>query len=427
MSEPEDVRDDEREGADNERELFKRMIREGVEQRRQDGAREEMQGNGGCLGILFRKRQPQLSDDERREQMKQRLHDRLGQMSDENREAALEMLGDAANTAKAGGSGSFRSALEDSFADQGAAMLGEAREALQQLVESRVEDRRNAPALECPIREIDRPAWLGDEPFVDWIQALEGRGFQLCGTYERPDLHCELAALGHPELNCGATLYCLPGIQIMEFFSASESGDVREASNYAPARFAALPEWFEMRVEYSGGMEKQLDRFLEGHNADACSPVNSESYVALTRDIHHRLTAWKIERGGETWDELRKQMEAGGHLPEDPDEQADFMDVVRRNDAERHLSAWWKLQSDAPRPLEEVMETLVIIHDDLTPDLLLQDYWRVSENYRFRERDLPDLPPREAWGKLMTELGNPMRKVMEKKTGFPADYYLPAD
>ncbi len=72
------------------------------------------------------------------------------------------------------------------------------------------------------------------------------------------------------------------------------------------------------------------------------------------------------------------------------------------------------------------MESLVIIHDDLTPDLLLQDCWRISENYRFKERDLPDLPPREAWAKLMKDLENPMTKVLEKRTGFPADYYLPA-
>ena len=71
------------------------------------------------------------------------------------------------------------------------------------------------------------------------------------------------------------------------------------------------------------------------------------------------------------------------------------------------------------------MESLIIIHDELTPDLLAVPYWCGTGDYKARESDFADGTAREAFARTNTQRGGRLRKVAEKRTGLAADYYLP--
>jgi hypothetical protein len=99
--------------------------------------------------------------------------------------------------------------------------------------------------------------------------------------------------------------------------------------------------------------------------------------------------------------------------------------MARSDEAERALCNWWRLQSDPPVPLEQVLESLVIVHDEMIPDLLINAYWCATDDFKAKDADFAAGRPREAFARVVSSRGARLRGVYQKRTPLEADFYLP--
>lgn len=285
--------------------------------------------------------------------------------------------------------------------------------------------RKNSPSWDFRIEHIEAPLWLSRHPFSNWTETAIKAGFRQLGTFQldRNDWKLAEHVLSHPELNCCVLLRHIP--EHFEVFSSTSDNCVKWISSYPGTEHIAYPDWIQAHPASTDSLSEALDQFLESHSPTQCLPIDLDRYSKLTTKIHRDLLAWQVERGGTTLAEHRRQVEAFGHLPTNASERTDFLNRIRRNDAEAHLCAWWKAQPDVPCPLGDAIEPLIIIHDDLRPCDLAQYYWHITGSFRFSDVSIPDGTAREAFARLAKENNLPIQKVAEKKTGFQADFYLP--
>jgi hypothetical protein len=105
---------------------------------------------------------------------------------------------------------------------------------------------------------------------------------------------------------------------------------------------------------------------------------------------------------------------------------AEILNMARSDEVERSLCNWWRLQLDTPFPLEQVLESLIIIHDELSPELLINAYWCATDDFKAKDADFAAAGPREAFGRVVSSRGARLRRVYQKRTPLEADFYLPA-
>ena len=85
---------------------------------------------------------------------------------------------------------------------------------------------------------------------------------------------------------------------------------------------------------------------------------------------------------------------------------------------------WWSMQQEAPYPLSRVIDSLVIIHDELSPQHLATAYWCSTGDYKVREEDFLKGRPRDSFAGVVARRANGLRKILQKLTPLEADFYV---
>jgi hypothetical protein len=211
----------------------------------------------------------------------------------------------------------------------------------------------------------------------------------------------------------------------VSFMSRFSDWSAIEFSNM-PAPFEPpRPDWLTHRREVGASVEELWTTFLAARPSKETVATPIDGFGLANMENYSRYQEWLSERGGATRDELAARFKAIGKLPfgKEGDE---FLKMARSDEVERSLCNWWRLQKETPAPLDAVLDSLIIIHDELSPDLLINAYWCGSNDFKVKETDLAQGRPREAFARVVSERGGKLRKVLEKNTPLEADFYLPS-
>jgi hypothetical protein len=212
----------------------------------------------------------------------------------------------------------------------------------------------------------------------------------------------------------------------LSFVSHFTDGSAFECSNMPVPFEPPCPEWLVRRRRTGASPQDLWSAFLAERPSKPMQAATPESFATSNAEDFFQYQTWMAERGGATREELETRYRAIGKLPTGEDAKG-FLDMARHDEADRALCNWWRLQSDAPCPLEQVMDSLIIIHDDLPSNLLINAYWCGTNDFKAKDTDFAGAPPRDAFARLVASRGSPIRKVFEKRTALKADFYLPKE
>jgi hypothetical protein len=309
--------------------------------------------------------------------------------------------------------------IESMFRKKAEAATADFRNHIQQ-VRSRTQPLR----IEL-VRSADA-AWLDSEasrPIVDFLMqlgfqrayvvAVKGNDKAVIAGFASPQ-HCVLASIPKGSAHV-----------FLSFVTHFTDGCAFECSNMPFPFEPPCPEWL-VRRRHTGTSPRDLwTAFLAARPSKPMQPAPPESFAESNVDDFFRYQVWMAERGGATREELETRYRAIGKLPAG-EEAEGFLNMARSDEIERAMCSWWRLQSDAPCPLEQVMESLIVVHDELSPDLLINAYWCGTNDFKAKDQDFTTRSPREAFAGVVAGRGSLLRKVFEKRTSLQADFYLPS-
>ena len=144
----------------------------------------------------------------------------------------------------------------------------------------------------------------------------------------------------------------------------------------------------------------------------------AKEVVAEVCDQFARLQAWRMERGG--WNRGEVQLQLGIKESKGREEQiTEALLKVR----EKWLFAWFKEQQ--PNRAQELLEKLIIVHDELQSSFLYLFWALGGGDLKVRREEFQKGTPRQIFKSVNTRHGEPLKLVVQKSRGFPADYYEP--
>jgi hypothetical protein len=286
--------------------------------------------------------------------------------------------------------------------------------------------RLKAKPLRIELVPSAETSWLETAPAGLVVEFLLQSGFESAGVFTIKGSEKAVVA-GFAAAQHGVFATVLKGTTqpYVSLVSDFTDGSSFECSNMAVPFEMPCPEWL-VRKRYTGASPQDLwSRFLAERPSKPMQAATAGSFADWCADAYFRYQVWMAERGGATRDELETRYRALGKLP--AGEEADrFLDFARSNEIEQAMCNWWRLQSEAPYPLEQVLESLVIVHDELPPDLLLNAYLCWTNDFKVQEADFVGRSPREAFARTVEKRGGLLRMVFQKRTPLQADFYLPA-
>lgn len=316
-----------------------------------------------------------------------------------------------------------REAMKNSFTEFLGGLENQAKAAMEEFRNHVIGVRKRPVPLRIDLLPAEDTAWTRQPAAQERIQALERAGFVPAGCFQVRQISTYVVSgYVHPKENVQA-LVEQSGGQV-NLVLASRLADGREFNvQDCPAK-PGLPrppwDWVERHPELPP--DALIAAFFQRRPALATLPLRPEDVPGLIEDGFRQVQNWRAERGGWTLAEIKLQK----GLPESAETTEELM-MARHDSAEVWLFNWLRLQESLPFAPEEVLERLVIIHDDLTPDLLVNEWWLATMDFRAKEELFTEGSPREAFARVNAERGAKLRRVLQKTTGFPADFYLPAD
>ena len=307
-------------------------------------------------------------------------------------------------------------ALKEQFMNEGRKATADYREHLHKV-------RSKAPPLRFDLQPSSDMTWREKPEAQTVLAKLTAQGFQPAGSFAlQPGGKAVLTGFAHPEQGVHAVITHVGDKDFVALVSRYADGKCVECTNM-PVRFElAYPTWHLCHRLIGANIDELLKNLLRARPKDPPLPATPEDFAIKAQEDYSRYQAWDSERGGATVEELRARFKAAGQLPAGDGEKA-FLDAARGDAAEKALCNWWRLQADAPLPLEKVLDSLVIIHDDLTPEQVANAYWCATDDYL----DLNKFPKggaREVFAQVMKQRNAPVRKIFEKRTPLLSDFYL---
>jgi len=204
--------------------------------------------------------------------------------------------------------------------------------------------------------------------------------------------------------------YTLPNGQVVEITEAS----VPSVQPIAP--------WIKLIVAAGKPPAEIIRSALESIGKESQHPVRPDDFTRVAEEDWHRMTAWVAEIGGYPRAFLKFSHRLG-----DSEEDRDYLEWLRRDEADKALCNWLRLQSALAFNLDAKLEKLVIIHDDLTPSLLRTTWMYATGDLDRSEQEFAGKSPRGAFATVNRQRGEKLRLVLQKRTGFQADFYLPTE
>jgi len=285
--------------------------------------------------------------------------------------------------------------------------------------------RGKAPPLHLHLQPDPNRAWLDDATARPSVEFLRQRGFDLAGVYTiQGHSHVMVAGFGHPAQAIHTTLTRCNDALTLCFLSRFQDASLFEFTNLPAPYEQPLPEWLVRRRDASLEAPALLDKFLETRPQKPLLPAPVPAFARDLEADYTRYQTWLSDRGGATREELRARCQALEKLPEGADGER-FLNLLHGSEIERSLYNWWRLQTQSSPSAGHPLEALVIIHDELPLDLLLNAYWCSTGDFKVKETDFLGAPPREAFARLVVSREAKLKRVLEKRSPIAADFYLP--
>lgn len=247
--------------------------------------------------------------------------------------------------------------------------------------------------------------------------SLEAAGYRMQGVYEFAGIpNFSLVLFVHEN---GTTASISLGREITTELGAEYPDGrgfyVRDA---AAAAGLTPPPWSTYRCEAG----KTVPEIIALFNAERPSGHRRETEaeaVARLADGFNRIQQWRLGRGGWNRAEVQAQMGIA-----DPAGHEDQIGDQCLNVREKWLYAWFKEQE--PKLGDEMLESLVIVHDELEPSILWFLWVIGGGSARVRKHEFEEETSREAFRRVIEAHGQPMRLLAQKSDGYGADFYGPA-
>lgn len=303
---------------------------------------------------------------------------------------------------------------------------GGAQEATAEFRNHLRQTRSKAPPLRMELVAATDTAWLRAPAVEEIIERLAGIGFEPAGVVAvQGNDKVAMAGFVAPKHRSFATIPRTGEKAFVSFMSHFSDGTAVEYSNMPVPFEPPRPDWLIHRRHPGETPENLWAAFMAERPAKEAIETFRDGFGATNMENYARYQAWFSERGGATQDELAARFKAIGKLASGK-EGEELLKMARSDEIESSLCNWWRLQKETPAPLEAVLDSLIIIHDELSPDLLINAYWCGTNDFRVKETEIAKGRPREAFARVVSERGGKLRKVLEKNTPLAADFYLPS-
>ena len=268
--------------------------------------------------------------------------------------------------------------------------------------------------------------WLEAPAYRELTDFLSKIGFEAAGVVAaKGNPRIAMAGFAAPQHASFATVPKHRAQAFVSFRSDFEDGSVFECSNMPVALEPPYPVWLTHRRRVGIPADALWSYFLEERPIKRMSEATLVRFLSSETEVMFRYQAWMAQRGGHTREELAARFRIGGKLPAGAEGET-LLDFARNNEVEQALCNWWRLQADAPCPLEQVLDSLVIIHDELSPSQLVNAYWCSTNDYKAAEAVFDDGRARDAFARVVAARGARLRQVLQKRTPLDADFYLPS-
>jgi hypothetical protein len=255
------------------------------------------------------------------------------------------------------------------------------------------------------------------------VQELKAAGFVSAGVYQTDGTaHSRIAGWVNPELRAYAIINSsTQGIDCDIYAEYSDQTSFCVTENTRNG-WMSQPAWKTVVRKSVASMGALLKLFLRKAPKQERLPVSAQEFARRLVPDAERHLDWLNDRGGFSRAELQALARQRNNPRADDNE---WLKERRLETSDRALYNWLRVQPGLAFHPETVMNSLSIVHDELTSDLLVFVYWCATGDYKARESDFAPGGSREAFARVNAERGCKLRKVAQKRTGLAADYYLP--
>jgi hypothetical protein len=307
--------------------------------------------------------------------------------------------------------------FEEQLLFEAQAATAEFREHLRQVRMKACEPRMHFRAL------ADDPAFHTPQAQA-LIDQFREAGFEPAGFFALDGpANAKIAGFVHPKLRInGALNFSVEGLSC-DLSAEYEDGTSIVATDNTKYSWIRQPPWKTTHRQATESLQELLDFLLSKLPSRKRAAVSVDLFAQELMPELNRYLDWRDDTGGFTIEEYRA---LARQKKPDRSKDAEWLQERRNEAVEKALFRWLLSQPNLEFQPKEVMDSLVIVHDELSRDLLLTAYWSGSGDFKAREKELAEGAPREAFAGLNTARGSKLRLVAAKSTGLAADYYLPA-
>lgn len=283
-----------------------------------------------------------------------------------------------------------------------------------ELHESLVSLRRSAPRMtiklvECEDSELSNSTRLQ-------LAELRALGFAPPRHYSVGTSMVILSVLVFQGTGIVAHLTQSPKMNYASLMVRLIDGNVIEARDSAELELVINPPGWN-RIDLPGASFKEMLAALkQASPTTAPVPLTEKDVPRLIEREFKQGMLLRAEEGGYSLKELRAHW--GSEISEDE------LEMRRLENADQTLYNWLRAQEGLSFDPAQVIDRLVIVHDEIDPSTL-QAYWtRATSIAKVRKNDFEGRPARAAFAWLNQSKGCPLHLAVSKSTGFPADFYL---
>ena len=285
--------------------------------------------------------------------------------------------------------------------------------------------RSKTPPLRIELVPATDSSWLDAGGVRLLVQFLSDSGFHAAGVLTvKGNDKAVVAGFAAPHHRVYATVPKASERAFVSFVSHFTDGSAFECSNMPTPFEPPCPAWLARQRRAEASPQELWSQFLAARPAKQMKETTVTGFAVSNVADFFGYQAWMAERGGATRGELATRYKALGKLPAG-EEGERFLNVARNDEVERSLCNWWRLQPDAPLPLERVLESLIIIHDEMPRDFLINAYWCATNDFKVTDGEFATGMAREAFARVVSSRQARLRRVYRKRTPLEADFYLP--
>lgn len=283
--------------------------------------------------------------------------------------------------------------------------------------------RRKSLPLTTEYRPMLDTSWLSLEQVASRIAALRDAGFKQIGCFQPTTAPSAWRVVFlHPKGECEASVIKLNSDVSLHIGYRFRDETEDEFTDNTSGATKFLPPWLRY-VSRPDLTAHELILFAARERRPAALDLAIEkNYAKEASKSWSRLIAWRAETGGLPLAYFEEKLQNAGGI-----EDVEKAQMMRRDEADKSLCNWLRLQPSLPFNVNEVLDSLVIVHDELSPSDLAAAWWCGTNDVKVREAEFSGEQPRRVFAEINRRRENKLRLVLEKCSGFPADFYLPVE